>query len=354
MAQDHDSHEDGVSRRHALECMFWTGTGALWAVSDGASKRFSLVGRAEAASAMAQSKPTIPVIVKDTTSFYWQTVLAGARKAGQDLGVSIVELGPQSESDVGRQVGILEVAVASNPAAVVIAPAQFAALGRPIDEAAKKVKIIAIDSAADTAALTSMLATDNVQTGRIAADILAERIQKTYADAEGDVALITSLPGVGALDQRAKGFKEQIAAKYGALSIIAEKVADGQATTARNIMAEIISAHPELRGVFASSLVMAHGAAQAVAESKTNKTGDKINLVGFDADEQLVKFLQDGTIAALVVQDPFRMGYEGVQTALAASRGEQVPAHIDIGAGLITKANMNAARSQELLNPKIK
>src|SRR6266481_4516656 len=92
MAQDHDSHEEGVSRRHALDCMMWAGTGVLWAVSDGASKRFSLVGRAEAASAMAQSKPTIPVILKDTTSFYWQTVIAGARKAGQDLGVNIVEL----------------------------------------------------------------------------------------------------------------------------------------------------------------------------------------------------------------------------------------------------------------------
>jgi ribose transport system substrate-binding protein len=119
-------------------------------------------------------------------------------------------------------------------------------------------------------------------------------------------------------------------------------------------MAEIITAHSELRGVFASSLILAQGAAAAVAESKTNKTGDKINLVGFDWNDQLVKFLQDGTIAALVVQDPFRMGYEGIKTALAASMGEQVPANIDIGASIITKANMNSARAQELLNPNIK
>jgi ribose transport system substrate-binding protein len=248
---------------------------------------------------------------------------------------------------------MLEIAVASNPTALVIAPTQFAALGSPMDEAAKKVKIIGIDSAADTVALTSMVATDNAQAGRIAADILAERIQKTYADAEGDVALITSLPGVAALDQRAEGFKEQIAAKYGALDIVAEKVAESHAA-ARQIMAEIISAHSELRGVFASNPIIAQGAAEAVSESKTNKTGDTINLVGFDWDDQLVKLLQDGTIAALVVQDPFRMGYDGVKTALAASKGEQVPTHIDTGVSLITKANMNSARSRELLNPKIK
>jgi ribose transport system substrate-binding protein len=288
------------------------------------------------------------------TSFYWQTVLAGARKAGQDLGVNVPELGAQSEFDINGQISILESAVSSNPAAVVIAPTQFIALGKPIDEAAKKLKIVGIDSAADSKALTSFLTTDNEQAGRIAADILAERIQKTYADAEGDVALITSLPGVASLDQRAKGFKEQLAAKYGALSIVAEKVADGQESTGREIMTEIIAANPELRGVFASNLTMARGAGQAVAESKTNKTGDKINLVGFDWDDQLVKLLQDGTIAALVVQDPFRMGYDGIKTALAASKGEQVPANVDTGANVVTKANINSARSQELLNPKIK
>jgi ribose transport system substrate-binding protein len=354
MPHDHDTRENGVSRRHALECMIWTGTGILWTVSGGVPKSLNLLGRAEAATATAQTKPTIPIIVKDTTLFYWQTVLAGARKAGQDLGVNVPELGAQSESDINGQISILENAVASNPAAVVIAPTQFTALGKPIDEAAKKIKIIGIDTVADSKALTSFLTTDNVQAGRIAADILAERIQKTYADAEGDVALITSLPGVVSLDQRAKGFKEQLAAKYGALSIVAEKVADGQASTGRKIMTEIIAANPELRGVFASNLIMAQGAAQAVAESKTNKTGDKINLVGFDSDDQLVKFLQDGTIAALVLQDPFRMGYDGVKTALAASKGEQVPTIVNIGANLVTKANINSARSQELLNPKLK
>ncbi len=104
-----------------------------------------VAGIAFGVPAIAQTKPTIPVIVKDMTSPYWQAVLSGARKAGQDLGVNVVALGAQSESDVSGQISILEKAVASNPAAIVIAPAQFAALGKPIDEAAKKVKIIGIE-----------------------------------------------------------------------------------------------------------------------------------------------------------------------------------------------------------------
>src|SRR5580692_13068068 len=200
-------------------------------------------------AAVAQTKPTIPVIVKDLTSPYWRAVLAGARKAGQDLGVNVVGLGAQSESDTNGQISILATAVASNPAAIVIAPSEFAALGKPIDEAAKKVKIIGIESAADTKAMTSLLATDNLNAGRIAADALAVAITKTYADTEGDVAIITAMPGIASLDQRAKGFKEVVAAKYGALDIVAEKAADGKPATGVNIMKDLITNTADLRGV---------------------------------------------------------------------------------------------------------
>ena len=309
-----------------------------------------VAGLAFGAPAMAQTKSTISIIVKDTTSVYWQTVLAGARKAGQDLGVDVTELGAQSEADVADQIGILAKAVASNPAAIVIAPAQFAALGKRIDEAAKKVKIIGIDSAADTKALTSFVATDEMQAGRIAADALANAITKTYADTEGDVAIITASPRSASPDQSAIGFKEQVANKYRALNVLPEKVADAQAATGLSIMKDLVDADRDLRGVFVSNVIMAEGASQVVYNKSS---GDRINYVVFGSDDKLVKSLQDGTIAALVVQDPFRMGYDGVKTALAASKGEKVPAILDTGANIITKANLSSPRSQELLNPRI-
>ncbi|MGO4869858.1 MAG: ABC transporter substrate-binding protein [Roseiarcus sp.] len=304
-----------------------------------------------AAPSFAAAEPTIPIIVKDTTSFYWQIVLAGARQAGKDLGVKVPELGAQSESDINGQISILENAVAEKPAAIVISPTEFKALGKPIDEAAKKVPIVGIDSAADSKAFSSFLTTDNVQGGRIAADGLAQAIIEKYGKAEGDVALITSIPGVGSLEARAKGFKEELAAKYPGLKLVADKVADGMATTALNIMTDLITANPNLRGVFASNLIMAQGAGQAIAE---NKKADTIKLVGFDNDDKLVGYLKDGTIYALVVQDPYRMGYDGIKTALAVSKGEKVETFVDTGANLITKANMNGEKQQALLNPKVK
>lgn len=294
---------------------------------------------------------TIPIIVKDTTSFYWQIVLAGARKAGKDLGVNVPELGAQAETDVNGQISILENAVAGNPAAVVIAPTEAKALGKPIDEAASKVKVIGIDSSAESKAFTSFLTTDNVQGGRVAADGLAAAIGAANGGkVEGKVALITALPGAGSLEQRAQGFKEQLKAKYPGLELVADKYADGQATTGLNIATDLITANPDIKGIFASNLIMAQGVGQAIAE---NSLAGKVALIGFDSDEKLIKFLNDGVISGLVVQDPYRMGYDGIKTALAASKGEKVEANVDTGANLVTKDNMKDPKIDALLNPKL-
>ncbi len=292
---------------------------------------------------------TIPIIVKDTTSQYWQTVIAGARKAGTELHIKVPELGAQSEADISGQVTALENAVSGSPAAVVIAPTQYAALGPPITAAAEQTKIIGIDSAADSKAFLSFLSTDNVQGGRVAADALAAAVKtKTGADT-GDVAVITSLPGVGSLDQRAQGFREELA-KYPGLTLIANRIADGQATTGLNIMSDLLTAHPKLVGVFASNLQMVQGASQALAEANKTKS---VALVGFDSDKNLVQSLHDGVIAALVVQNPFRMGYQGIKIADAAAHGKDVPKQIDTGVTAITAANMDTPTSQALLNPAL-
>ena len=298
--------------------------------------------------ANAADQPTIPIIVKDTTSFFWQIAFAGARQAGKDLGVKVPELGAQDEADINGEISILENAVSQKPAAVVIAPTQFKALGQPIDEAAKKVPIIGIDSAADSKSFTSFLTTDNEVGGRKAADGMADAIKAKYGKAEGEVALITHLPGVGSLQARDKGYQEELAEKYPDLKLVAHKISDGQATTGLNIMTDLITANPNLRGVFADNLIQCQGASQAVAE---NKKGDTIKLVCFDADDKLIGYLKDGSIAALLLQDPYRMGYDGVKSGLAASKGEKLPSNVDTGANLVTKTNMDNEKEHKLLYP---
>ncbi len=292
---------------------------------------------------------TIPIIVKDTTSFYWQIVLAGARAAGKDLGVNVPELGAQSESDINGQITILENAVAGAPAAVVIAPTEFKALGKPVDEAAKSVPVIGIDSGADSKAFTSFLTTDNVQGGRIAADGLAAAIKEATGKEEGEIAIITSLPGVGSLDQRREGFLDQVKTKYPGLKVVADKYADGQATTGLNIMTDLITANPNLVGVFASNLIWRRASARrSPRTARRQDQGDRLRQRREDRG-----LLKEGVLAGLVVQDPYRMGYDGVKTALAVSKGEKVEANVDTGANLVTKANMSEPKIDALLNPKV-
>ncbi len=117
-----------------------------------------------------------------------------------------------------------------------------------------------------------------------------------------------------------EGFLDQIKTKYPGIQVTVDRFADGQATTGLNMMTDLITANPNIVGVFASNLIMAQGVGQAIAE---NKLGDKIKVIGFDSDEKTVGFLKEGVLAGLVVQDPYRMGYDGVKTALAVSKGER-------------------------------
>ena len=299
------------------------------------------------AAAHPAAAETIPIIVKDTTAQYWQIVLAGARKAGKDLGINVPTFGAQSEADIAGQISALENATSSGPPAIVIAPTQFSALGAPITAAAKETKVIGIDSAADSNAFTSFLTTDNVKGGAQAADALGEAIKAKNGSATGDVAVIVSLPGVGSLDQRTKGFEAELAAKYPGLKIIAVRIGDGQITTGLNIANDLLTAHPNLAGIFASNLTMSEGAAQAVAEIKP----PKLSFVAFDSDPKLVNFMKAGTISAIVVQDPFRMGYDGVKIADEAAHNKPVPKNVDTGVTVIDMTNLNSPKSQALLNP---
>jgi len=139
-----------------------------------------------------------------------------------------------------------------------------------------------------------------------------------YADTEGDIVMITSMPGVASLDQRARGFKEAVAARYRALDITADKVGDGKPATALNIMRGLIANTADLRGV--SFPIRSRRWPWAKPWSKRNRTTRSMSSA-LARTKKLVKLLQDGVIAGLVVEDPFRMGYDGVKTALAASKG---------------------------------
>jgi ribose transport system substrate-binding protein len=301
-----------------------------------------------AGTAQAQQK-TISVVVKDTTSPYWQTVMAGACVAGKDLGVTVNITGPQSEADVTGQIGILENAVSTGSNAVVLAPTSFDALGPAVDEAAGKVPVFLIDSKANSEAYTSILATDNKAGGALAGKAMAEALTKKNGSAKGTVGIISYGPGASTLDERIAGFTEGLAA-YSDIKIVTKRIGDFQTTTALNDTNDVLTAFPDIDGLYGDALFTGLGAGQAIQES--GKKGNPV-LVTFDSSDTLEQYIRDGVAQALIVQNPYKMGYGGVENAVKALNGETLPKFIDTGVMVITPDNVDSPEAQSLLHPDV-
>lgn len=298
------------------------------------------------ANSLAQD---ITVIVKATTSPYWQTVFAGAEAAAQELGVNLTTQGAAEESDIAGQISILENAVTQSPDAIVIAPTALEPLGGPIERAAENIPIIMIDSAAQTEAYTSFLTTDNFAAGQLAAEALAGAVEALHGAPEGQIAILTALPGVGSLTQRDDGFRDGLT-NYTGLTEVANRFNNNDANQALSNTLDILVANPNLVGIFADNLPMGVGAGRAISERGLE---DQVVVVAFDSDEAEIGYLQGGQIKALIVQNPYAMGYEGVKTAVAAINGEEVEKNVDTGVTIVTQENFDTEEVQALLYPKV-
>lgn len=303
-----------------------------------------------ATAAPAQDAPNIAVVVKDTTSPFWQTVMAGACEAGEALGVTVNVTGPTSEADIAGQIGILENAVSTGADAVVLAPTNFEGLGAAVTEAAGTMPVFLIDSKANSEAYTSLLATDNVAGGRLAAEAMVQALTAKNGGPTGTVAIVSFGPGVSTLDERIRGFEEGLAELAPEVEIVTTRVGDFQTTTALNDTNDVLTAFPDVDGIYADALFSGLGAAQAISES--GRAGDPV-LVSFDSSDTLEQAIRDGVAQALIVQNPYQMGYGGVENAVNALGGQDIPEFLDTGVAMITPDNVDSAESQALLKPDL-
>src|SRR5450432_355152 len=278
----------------------------------------------------------IAVIVKATTSEYWQWVFKGAEAAGKQLNIKVDELGTPKD-DAAGQIAVLENAAGAKPSAIVISPTVAEALGDPIAAVtAAGVPVIVIDSGAKTDQYASFLTTNNEAGGKAAADAMASCIKERTGKAAGKVAFLTAMAGHESLDSRDKGFKDGVAG-YPDLKIVGNRVANNEEAQGMSLTADLLTKDADLAGVFADNAQMGTGAGAAIVEKKL---GAKFCLVAFDADAGELEHLKDGSIYGLVIQDPYMMGYAGVWYGFAAAHGARLPKFVDTGVGVVTKANM--------------
>ena len=290
--------------------------------------------------------PVIGVIPKGTNHTFWQSVHAGAIKAGQEFGLDIEWNAPQMEIDAARQIAIVENFITRQADGIVLAPVDSEALVTVVERAANSgIPVAIFDSAINTDKIITFVVTDNYLGGVMAADRMAQIL-----DGKGKVGVIGFMPGSASTMKREAGFVETVEEKYPGIEIVGVKFNMADRAKALAEAENLMTAHPDLAGFFADNESSVDGTVQAV---KQRGLAGKVKIVGFDASETLIQDMRAGVIDSIVVQDPFKMGYESTRQMSLHLNGQATEAHIDSGAYLLETSNVDTPEMQAVVLPDL-
>lgn len=299
------------------------------------------------AGCQKSTKRVIAVVPKATSHLFWLSVQAGALAAGEEYGVQIEWNGAAAETEYPRQIQIVDSFISRRVDGIALAPTERKALVGAVDRAAKAgIPVTIFDSGLDSENYMSFLATNNYEGGQMAGRALARIL-----NGNGKVGMVMHAPGSGSTMDRERGFEDVIKSEFPGITIVASQFGQSDRSKAMAATENILSAHPALDGLFASSEPSSVGASLAL---KSRSLGGKVRLVAFDSSEGMVEDLKAGVIDAMVVQDPFRMGHDAVKTIVDKLNGQIPPKHIDLSARVITKADLGKMEVQRLLPPAVK
>jgi ribose transport system substrate-binding protein len=293
------------------------------------------------ASAKDDGKRYVAVISKGFQHQYWQAVKKGAEQAADDLNVKVTFVGPETESQVDKQVEMLRNALDKKPDAIGLAALDSKAVLPLLEQAQnKKIPVVAFDSGVEGDIPVATAATDNKAAAALAADKMAELI-----DEKGEVAIVahdqTSKTGV----DRRDGFVDQIKSKYPNIKIVDIQYGAGDQLKSTDAAKAILQAHPNLKGLFGTNEGSAIGVINAVKE--LNKKSVKV--IGFDSGKLQIDAIKGGVMAGAITQNPIAIGYETVKAAVDTLDDKEVSKSIDTGFFWYDKTNIDDSKTKEVL-----
>lgn len=298
----------------------------------------------------ARAEDEIAVIVKTLNSSFWQNVSVGSANAEKELkgagkSISVTFNGPDAETEIEKQVNMVENAVNRGVKAIVLAPSDADALIPPLRRAkAAGIPVVIIDSAInDDSLYLSFLATNNRAAGELCAQTLIEKLGG--AEKTGKIAIMSYVAGAGSEIGRVGGFREYIE-KNSKLTIVNTYYSNADMITAMNQTTDVLAANSDLIGIFGANEPTAVGMGRAI---KTKGLGGKLVAIGFDGDQNLQGFIKDGTLQGIAVQSPYNMGYLGVKAGMDAIEGKKLDKDIDTGIVFVTKENIDSTEAKQVL-----
>ena len=283
----------------------------------------------------------IAVIPKGTASMWWEVVHKGAEKAGEEFGYKITWNGPEQETDREKQIQAVEDAITKKVVGIALGPNDSKALVRPVQKIKSAgIPCVIIDSGIDARPedYISFVATDNFLGGLEAARLLGKTL-----NGNGDVILTKFVQNSASTDARAEGFRNTLEKEFPGIKIVAEQYTLGTVEDARQKTVDMLMRNKNVVGLFAVNQPSSVGAYKAI---QNQSLCGKVKMVGFDSDPILLEGVEKGFVEAIIVQNPFEIGYQGVKAVIETIEGKEVPKTKPIPSMIVDSNNLEQMKKQ--------
>jgi ABC-type sugar transport system substrate-binding protein len=302
----------------------------LLAGCGGSSGGSNAAGKSSDAAATASSTTKIGFITKFPVGFY-DTMVDAVKTWNKDhADVEVIFAQGKSGTDDEGEIAAIQSMVSQKVKAIAITPTSPNVQGELQKAVDKGIKVVLIDNdIPDWSGKSSVVATNNLAGGKLAGTWLAEHLP-----AGAKIGVLQGVLGNPSLDDRVTGMLDTLGKKA---TVVAKVATDCDQTKGLNAAQDILSAHPDIDGIYSACGPPVVGALQAI---KAKGKEGKLIVVGFDASDEEVAAIKAGSQQGSVAQFPAKMGSLGVQTALDAAQGKAVEANVDTGTEMVTKDNV--------------
>ncbi|OKK23587.1 substrate-binding domain-containing protein [Streptomyces sp. NBC_00341] len=250
---------------------------------------------------------------------------AEAKAAGIDLTVT------DAQNDASQQANQLQNFTSSGVDSVIVNPVDSDAVGPAVRGANDAgIPVVAADRGVNKADTATLVASDNVAGGKLAAKALADKL-----GGKGSIVVLQGTAGTSASRERGAGFAAGIKA-YPGIKTVATQPADFDRTKGLDVMTNLLQGHPGITGVFAENDEMALGAVKALG----SKAGKSVSVVGFDGTPDGLKAVGAGTLYASVAQQPKELGKIAVRNAVRAAEDKKVARTVKVPVKVVTRQNV--------------
>ncbi|ANP55190.1 ribose transport system permease protein [Streptomyces griseochromogenes] len=275
------------------------------------------------------ANPRMGLSLSTLNNPFFVQIRAGAQAEAKRLGVDLTVT--DAQNDASQQANQLQNFTSSNLGAIIVNPVDSDAASNSVKAADKaRIPVVAVDRGVNKADVDTLVASDNVAGGELAAKTIAERL-----GGHGKIVILQGQAGTSAARERAAGFAQGLKA-YPGIQVLARQPADFDRTKGLDVMSNLLQAHPDVQGVIAANDEMALGAIKALG----SKAGKSVQVVGFDGTPDGLTAVENGTLYASVAQQPTQLGRIAVDNALKAVRGKKAEPTVKVPVKVVTKDNV--------------